>query len=199
LILWTSRQATRATVPAAVLSFGASLAVFALSWFEHNRAIRPSTLLNLYLLFSLVFDAVQVRTLYLRHDDAAILGLFTASISIKTVLLLLEVRSKRGYLKAPYNRFSPETTGGIFNHSFFWWLSPVLTTGFKKILTVNDLSTTDPELLSESLQNQMQSSWNKCRRLCPIVVNADSLQMRPPANLPWFMPYSTVSDGLWRR
>jgi ATP-binding cassette subfamily C (CFTR/MRP) protein 1 len=183
LIIWTSRQATCATVPAAVLSFGASLAVIALSWFEHSRAIRPSTLLNLYLLFSLVFDAVQVRTLYLRHDDASILGLFTASIGIKAALLLLEVKSKRGYLKAPYNRFSQETTSGIFNHSFFWWLIPVLTTGFKKILTLDDLYTTDQELLSEHLQNQMQISWNKCLRLSPIVASANSLQMRPLANM----------------
>lgn len=174
------------------------MAVIALSWFEHNKAIRPSTLLNLYLLFSIIFDVVQVRTLYLRHDDSAILGLFTASISIKTILLLLEARTKRGYLKHPYNKFSPETTSGIFNHSFFWWLSPVLTTGFKNILTVNDLVATDQELLSESLQNQMQSSWNKCRYLYPTIPNTDGLQMRPPANLPWFMPYSTVSDGLWR-
>lgn len=175
LITWISRQATRATIPAAVLSFGASLAVTVLSWFEHSRAIRPSTLLNLYLLFSLIFDAVQVRTLYLRHDDASILGLFTASIGLKAALLLLEAKSKRGYLKAPYNRFSQETTGGIFNHSFFWWLIPVLTTGFKKILTLDDLYTTDQELLSEHLQNQMQISWNKCLCLSPNVASADSL------------------------
>jgi ATP-binding cassette subfamily C (CFTR/MRP) protein 1 len=168
-----------------------------LSWFEHNRAIRPSTLLNLYLLFSLVFDAVQVRTLYLRHDDSTILGLFTASIGLKLVLLLLEAKSKRGYLKPPYNRFSPETTNGIFDYSFFWWLLPVLTTGFKKILTLDDLFTTDQELLSESLQNQMQSSWNKCLCLSLIVANADSLQIRPLANMHWFMLSSIVCDGLW--
>jgi ATP-binding cassette, subfamily C (CFTR/MRP), member 1 len=162
LILWTSHQATRATIPAAALSFGASLAVTVLSWFEHSRAIRPSTLLNLYLLFSLLFDAIQARTLYLRHDNSSILCLFTASIGLKLILLLLEAQSKRAYLKYPYNRFSPETISGIFSHSFFWWLIPVLTTGFKKILTLDDLFATDQELLSEALQTQMQRSWNKC-------------------------------------
>jgi ATP-binding cassette subfamily C (CFTR/MRP) protein 1 len=162
LVLWSSHQVTRATIASAVLSFVASLAVFALSRFEHSRGIRPSTLLNLYLLISLVFDAVQVRTMYLRHDKSAILALATTSTALKAILLLLEAQSKRAYLRTPYNRFSPETTSGIFNHSFFWWLTPVLGNGFRKILTLDDLFTTDPELLSEPLQNRMQKSLDKC-------------------------------------
>jgi hypothetical protein len=167
LIVWTSHQVTRATVPAAVLSFIASLAVSVLSRLEHSRGIRPSTLLNLYLLTSLLFDAVQVRTLYLRHDDLAILGLFTASVAIKAVLLLLEAKNKRAYLRPPYNRFSPETTSGIFNHSFFFWLNPVLFAGFRRVLTLDDLFTTDQALLSDPLHHAMQNSWNKC--ICSIL------------------------------
>jgi len=102
LILWTSHRLTNATVPAAVLSFAAALAIFCLSRFEHSRSIRPSVILNVYLLASLVFDAVQVRTLYLRHDDPLILGLFAINIGIKLTLLLLEAKNKRHFLKQPY-------------------------------------------------------------------------------------------------
>jgi ATP-binding cassette subfamily C (CFTR/MRP) protein 1 len=154
---------TQAAVPSASLSLLAALAILILSRLEDNRSIRPSFLLNIYLLVSVVFDAVQVRTLYLRHDDSKILGLFTASIFTKSALLLLESRSKRIYLRPPYSTYSPEETSGIFNISFFWWLSPILASGFRKLLTLDDLFTTDNALLSEPLGEQMQQSWNKCR------------------------------------
>lgn len=184
LILWTSHKVTRATVPAAVLSFVASLVVFVLSRLEHSRGIRPSTLLNLYLLISLLFDTVQVRTLYLRHDDSAILGLFTASVGIKAILLLLEAKNKRSCLRPPYNRFSPETTSGIFNHSFFWWLNPILLKGFRSILTLDDLFTTDQALLSEPLQHEMERAWNMCMSLPLDMLSTDRLQTPRPASMP---------------
>jgi len=165
LICWSRNQLTWAALPSGILSFLAGIVLLCLSRLEHSRAIRPSLLLNIYLLVSLSFDAVQVRTLYLKHVDPSILGLFTADVVIKVVLLLLESKSKRSYLKAPYNSYSPETTSGIFNRSFFWWLNPVVLTGFRKILTLDDLFTSDLDLLSEPLLHQMQKSWNKCEQL----------------------------------
>lgn len=152
---------TRATIPAAVLSFIVALAVCVLSAYEHTRGIRPSTILTLYLLTSVAFDSVQVRTLYLHKDANAILSLFTTAIGIKFALLLLEGRSKQSYLKAPYNKFSPETTSGVLNRSFSWWLNPLLTAGWKKILTLNDLFETDQGLLSEPLLQHITHAWNK--------------------------------------
>jgi len=153
---------TRATLPSAVISLFAAIAILVLSPLEHNRAVRPSTLLNIYLLVSLVFDAVQVRTLYLRKEEPTILGLFSADIGLKGILLLLESTSKRKWLRFPYNGYSPETTSGVFNRSFFWWLNPLLSSGFRKLLTIDDLFATDVELLSEPLSERMEISWNKC-------------------------------------
>lgn len=124
--------------------------------------MRPSLLLNAYLLISIVFDVAQVRTLFLRHDDPAILGLFTANIGVKLVLLFLESRSKRRYLRAPYNGYSPEVTGGFFGTGFFWWLSPLLAMSFRRVLTLDDLYKPDDALLSEPVNLEMQMSWKKC-------------------------------------
>ena len=198
LILWTSHRFTRASVPAAALSFMASFTVFVLSRLEHGRGIRPSTLLNLYLLTSLLFDAIQVRTLYLRHDDPAILSLVTANVGIKTVLLLLEAKTKRGCLRAPFNKFSPEATSGIFSHSFFWWLNPVLLKGFRTVLTLDDLFTTDQALLSEFLQCDMQTSWDRCKIFVFDIVRTDDIQMLRPRNMALSKQSSTVLDGLLR-
>ncbi|RFU32078.1 hypothetical protein B7463_g4239, partial [Scytalidium lignicola] len=161
LTCWSMNRVTNVTVPAAVLSFLAAIAVLALSRLEDSRTVRPSSLLNIYLLISLVFDAVQVRTLYLRHDDPPILGLFTADVTLKALLLFLEGRSKRRYLKSPYNEYPPEAISGILNRSFFWWINPILATGFRKILTLDDLWKSDPALLSAPLCEQMIKSWDK--------------------------------------
>lgn len=57
--------ATRVTVAAAAFSFVASLVVVALSTLEHARSYRPSGLLVAYLLLTTLFEAAQVRTLFL--------------------------------------------------------------------------------------------------------------------------------------
>lgn len=196
LICWSRNQLTRGALPSAVLSFLAGIAILCLSHLEHSRAIRPSSLINIYLLVSLSFDAVQVRTLYLKHVDSAILGLFTADIVIKVALLLLESKSKRSHLRAPYNSYSTETTSGIFNRSFFWWLNPVVFTGFRKILTLDDLFTSDPELLSEPLLQQMERSWNTRRRhLTFAPVATHTIQTSHPENILWPTPRFTASNG----
>ncbi|CZR60647.1 related to multidrug resistance protein [Phialocephala subalpina] len=163
LICWSRYRVTRATVPSAVLSFLASVVVLFLSRFEHSRAVRPSSLLIAYLLVSVAFDAVQVRTLFLRHDESSILGLFTTSVALKLILLLFESMNKRRYLRAPYNSYPPESTSGLFGRSFFWWLNPMLATGFRTLMTLDDLFVPDKALQSEPLGEQMKKSWNKYR------------------------------------
>ncbi len=176
---------TKATIPAAALSFLAALAILLLSRVEHTRSIRPSFIINIYLLTSVAFDAVQARTLFLRHDNSTILGLFMANIAIKLALLVLESINKRRCLRSPYKNYSPEATSGIFSRSFFWWIIPLLATGFRKLITLNDLFITDNALKSEVLFEEMQISWSKCK-YCSIslVSNADFVQIEILENMP---------------
>lgn len=162
LVLWTTNGVVRteASVPSATLAFVAAIAVFALSYVEHSRSVAPSTLLNVYLLFSLVFDLVQARTLYLRHDDTPIAAVFSAMIGIKAALLFLESLGKRSYLKKPYRELPPESISGIFNQSFFWWLNSLFIGGFRRLLSFDDLFTIDGELTSEGLGNNIQQAWD---------------------------------------
>ena len=165
LILWTSHAATRASVPSATLSFLDALAILALSYAEHTRSVRPSALLNVYLFFSFIMDVAQIRTLFLRLDNRAIIAVSTTSMCTKMVLLLLEMQSKRRYLKFPYRSYPPEATSGVFNRSFFWWINLLFRAGFRKLLSFNDLYALDEDLLSEPLGVKMQGSWDQCRCL----------------------------------
>lgn len=143
----------------------AAVAVLLLSSLEHSRTLQPSIVLNLYLPVSLAFDAVQVRTLYLRNGTETIAALSAATVGIKLCLLFLESLNKRRYLKLPYREFSPETLSGIINRSFFWWLNPLFVRGISKILTLDDLFVIDQALLSEPLLQKMQVSWNKSEQM----------------------------------
>lgn len=161
LIAWTNQPATRASVPAATLSFIDSLAFLALTS-ASPRHVRPISLLSQYLLFSIGFSIVELRTLYLREDPRVILGISTTILAVKVSLLLLETQTRRKWLRAPYQRYSPEATSGVINRGLFWWVNPLMTAGFRKILSLEDLYTTDPSLETESLEKQMRRAWNKC-------------------------------------
>jgi ATP-binding cassette subfamily C (CFTR/MRP) protein 1 len=163
VICWLSTNGTRAAVPSAVLSFVASFGLLFLSRLEHSRSVRPSFILSIYLLVSVSVDALQVRTLFLRHDKPAIVGLSTANVAIKSVLLVLESKSKREHLRSPYKSYPPELTSGIYNRSFFWWINPLLVTGFRELITLDDLFVIDTSLNSEVLLVEIQASWSKCK------------------------------------
>jgi ATP-binding cassette subfamily C (CFTR/MRP) protein 1 len=162
LVLQTRTPSTKASIPAATLSMLAALAVLLLSPLEHSRSLRPSIVLNIYLLISIAFDSVQVRTLYLRNSPKAISALSAATVGIKITLFGLEALSKRRYLRFPYQNLSPETTSGIISLSLFWWLNPIFLRGLGRILTLNDLFITDQALLSRPLFQKMSDSWTKC-------------------------------------
>jgi len=100
LELWTEAPLrTIASVPAAALGLCVSLALMLLTCFEHIKSTKPSSLISTYLLFSLVFDAAQTRTLFLRGGQPSLAAVSTTSTAIKVAMLILESKSKRAYLK----------------------------------------------------------------------------------------------------
>ena len=187
MISWSSNNSARAAVPSAALSVVAAFALLFLSRLEHSRSVQPSLTLNVYLLASVICDALQLRTIFFRHDKPAIVWLSTANLVLKLFLLLVESRSKQKHLKAPYNRYPPEATSGFFSRIFFWWINPILVTGFRKLITLDDLFAVDSSLMSEVLVLEIQSSWSKCKyhnMQPPALVIADLFQIEVLGNTP---------------
>jgi ATP-binding cassette subfamily C (CFTR/MRP) protein 1 len=167
LILWAAANSHRtpASIPVGFLSLISSLAICVLSYVEHCRSIRPSTLLNIYLFFALIPNAIQLRTLYLRDSTSTIFHVSLASAIITLFLLVLEAQAKTKYLKREFQGQAPEAVSGFWNRSFFWWINPLLVTGYYNILTLDNLPRLDPSMSSETLRVRMQASWDKRRRL----------------------------------
>ncbi|KAJ5160374.1 uncharacterized protein N7482_007378 [Penicillium canariense] len=147
----------------AVLAAGALL-LCALSYAEHTRSVRPSFILNTYLLCSLLFDIVRARTLWLRAIDGfndVISIVTTVAVGVKLLLVILEAVEKRPILKTEFAGYPPEATAGFYNRSLFWWLNPLFKNGFRNVLSVEDLFVLDKELSSERLLAMFEERWSR--------------------------------------
>ncbi|CAI7605239.1 unnamed protein product [Penicillium palitans] len=133
--------------------------VLVLSWVEDERSVRPSSLLAIYLLFTLLFDIVQTRTLWLSYGNLLVPSLFTANIAVKTAMVLFESLGKQKHLIGSYQDLPPESTSGIVNRSSMWWLNRLFSTGFRSLLTTEDLDPLDRPLQSAGTARQASKAW----------------------------------------
>lgn len=124
---------------AAVLVFVAGLLLIFVSHAEHIRSVRPSSLISAYLFFTLLFDCVVSRTLWLLDGTGVRARLFTSTVAIKVLVLGIEAWEKRSILLAQYRDLSPEVTSGILSRSVFIWLNSLMKLGFVRTLTDQDL------------------------------------------------------------
>ncbi|RAK99259.1 P-loop containing nucleoside triphosphate hydrolase protein [Aspergillus ibericus CBS 121593] len=161
VVLWARHNIIRTAIPAISLSLVDALSITFLSAIEHNRSVRPSSLLSIYLFLSIGFDAVQVRTLFIRQYPPSLAALSAATVALKVLLLALEAQPKRRYLKSAHRDTSPESTSGIFARTIFWWLNRLFLTGFRKLLTIEDLFPTDEDLRSGPLRRKIRLAWEK--------------------------------------
>jgi hypothetical protein len=131
LVLQTVHPAlrTRATLAAASLTLVDALGLCYLSHSEHIHSIRPSALINVYLLVTLPFDIARCRTLWLNGATGPVAAAFSSMLGVKVMILVAEAIEKRDILLARYQYSSPEVTSGIYSRSFFFWLNSLMTTG----------------------------------------------------------------------
>lgn len=126
------------------------------SYLEHSRSLRPSIFLNAYLFLTIPLDIAQARTLWLASttfDEIIFSRLFTATIAVKAALIILESQHKSKVVVCfDVKEHSPEETSGLFGLGAFVWLNQLFLTGYRKILTLDDLFPLDQNLASEVLQ-----------------------------------------------
>jgi ATP-binding cassette subfamily C (CFTR/MRP) protein 1 len=175
LVLWAKHQGrqNRAAIPSAAMSLVTSLVLIVLSFFEHMRSIRPSWLLNIYLVLTVVFDVVRSRTYSLSPDLDTIATVFTSRVAVELILAIIEARPKRHLLLPTFAGCPPEATSGPYKRALFWWLNALLKKGYSESLSVDDLFHLDKHLQSNYLHHLIGSSWDRCKlphvrpMLCP--------------------------------
>ena len=135
------------------------MALCALSTFEHLRSLRPSTVINAYLLVTLPLNVSQVRTLWLRHSYHSAAITYSVAGGIKLLLLAVEAVEKQRLIQPQFRPAAPESTTGIYSRSVFWWLNPLFITGYKNILSGDTLLAIDDALLSRNVYKGFQRTW----------------------------------------
>jgi ATP-binding cassette, subfamily C (CFTR/MRP), member 1 len=150
---------TRASLPAAVLALAAALSLSLLSYIEHTRNIRPSSIINAYLLLTLPFDAAQLRTKWIRGNNVAASGVASSVLAVKLLVLISEATEKRGILSTSYADSSPEATSGLYSRGLFWWLNPLFRLGFRGIVSDSDIFDVDRDLQSQALGVRFENHW----------------------------------------
>ncbi|KAM5348158.1 hypothetical protein ACJ41O_007982 [Fusarium nematophilum] len=168
VVLWAARPAgtrlDRASLAAACVSFASSLMSCVLSYAEHAKSPRPSSLLNAFFLVSLLLDAAVLRTLWLAPGsvlNAAIPPVFTAAFSLKAMLVVLEGWSKAPYLVGEAGLHSPEGTAGLYARAVFAWVTPLLLTGFRRLLRPMDLFKLDEDMGAADLNERFWWNWHQ--------------------------------------
>ncbi|KAG9504500.1 hypothetical protein J7337_004473 [Fusarium musae] len=164
VVLWATRPSNsrldRVSVAAACVSFASSLMSCVLSRVEHAKSPRPSSLLSLFLAVSLLLDVALLRTLWLVRMGAAIPAVFTAAFTLKAIIIVLEGWSKAQCLVAGSGPHSPEVTAGLYARAVFAWVTPLLLTGFRKLLRPADLFELDEEMGSAGLIAGFWKHWH---------------------------------------
>jgi hypothetical protein len=132
-----------------------SLGIGALVVLEHDRSIRPSSIIIAYLLASVLFDAVQLRTLLLTGSRTVVAATLSVTLFLKSTILVLELRSKSRLLRGPYNNVPPEGVSSVISRALYWWTVPLLAAGYRRLLSSVDLFAVDDGMRSTDLGDRL--------------------------------------------
>ncbi|KAM3083743.1 hypothetical protein ACMFMF_001108 [Clarireedia jacksonii] len=166
LVAIKSFHVTSMFMAASVLKLVSALFMLTLSVVDHSKSPRPSVLLNSYLFLTLLLDAAQARTLFLSSDDkpeVTYSSVFVAAIALKAGILLLEAQQKSRWVGWDEKEHSPEETSGIFSLGVYFWLNEMFISGYRRVLTVDDLYPLDSSFNAKSLHDEFSRNMDYSR------------------------------------
>ncbi|KAJ6439743.1 protein related to tpa inducible protein [Purpureocillium lavendulum] len=146
-------------IASTALVFAASVSAIPLSYLEHERAVRPSTVLSVYVLATLLFDIAQARTAWLvviNPYDGIIAKLFTCSLAAKLAILCLEAIPKTRWITWDAEQHSPEESTNIFSLGVYFWLNQLLLRGYRVVLGIENLYPLDVAMSASTLHSRLE-------------------------------------------
>jgi ATP-binding cassette, subfamily C (CFTR/MRP), member 1 len=154
---------TGASLAADILAIVGITSVAWLSFIDHQRSLRPSTLLSLYLSALVILDIPRARTLWLMGSTNGEAAAMTVILVLTSIALLLESTEKRSAIAADKRSGAPEEYSGFWTRTAFAWLAATFYAGYSNILDQDDLPTLDTRLQSNALRRNLVIAWGKCK------------------------------------
>ncbi|KID73703.1 ABC transporter, partial [Metarhizium brunneum ARSEF 3297] len=163
LALWTqpNTPTTRLTIPLRAIIIASFIWFVYVSYLEHVRSVRPSTILCIYLGISCLLDMACARTVFFIPGYHIVAPIHLASYFFKLVLLALETTEKRRLLMLQWRNTSPEATASFYSRVLFVWLNSLFLKGYKTLLTVDTLTPLDQDILDASRPTKLEERWGK--------------------------------------
>ena len=154
-----------ASIAADILFLAAFAGAIMLSYLDHIRSIRPSTVLAIFLSTMTLLSVARVRTIWLVWSTNSIPMVIPVLLSFILILtlvsLLLESLEKRKNIDQTDPDATPEQFSGFWKRTSFAWLASTFRQGYRRILTVHELPALDPKLDTDVLLQQLESKWSK--------------------------------------
>ncbi|KAK3316811.1 hypothetical protein B0H66DRAFT_305987 [Apodospora peruviana] len=161
--LWGSGHGivTRTTVASGTLSFLSTAVLLVLSDYDHRLSVRPSALIQAFLISTAVVDLPRIRTQWLldNNNNTTVASLFTVTFVLRLTLLVTESVQKWKHATIPPDQIPPEMRQGVIGRTLFWWLNPMFLEGYRKNLTMDDLFAIDDGLKGTILYERLLKSW----------------------------------------
>jgi ATP-binding cassette subfamily C (CFTR/MRP) protein 1 len=151
---------TRATIPVTVIGLVAIVVMGALSYLEHRRSPRPSSLLTLYLLAAAPMNVARCRTLWHMPTTNGVVLSFTATVCLMGIALGLELAPKDAFVMEEMGKTSPEERRGIVERAMLTWIVPVFAYGYRNTFTSRTLPVVDKTLTTCRLSERDVHSTN---------------------------------------
>ncbi|KAF2023756.1 hypothetical protein EK21DRAFT_80114 [Setomelanomma holmii] len=156
---------TRATIPVTTIGLFAIVVMGALSYLEHRRSPRASSLLQLYLLAAAPMNAARCRTLWHMPSSNGVVVTFIVTASLMGIALGLELVPKDALLRDETREISPEEKRAVVERSLLTWIVPVFVHGYWHTFTHRTLPAVDPKLtacrLKETAVNSTDLNLNQ--------------------------------------
>ena len=152
---------TRASIAAPILNLVATVGVIFLSYTEHGRNVRPSSLLILYLSLSSITAVPKLRTLWLLPHSTTAAALWTASVVLTLVTVVLESWNKVNSLRSTHQPLTKEEVSNFWVRASFFWTLPLFRNGYTSILSLDDIPEVDKPLGGYYGYGKLRATWAK--------------------------------------
>jgi hypothetical protein len=139
---------------------GAVIVIF-WSYLADTRQVRPSTAITLYYIASILLNITFLWSLKTIPDSRNESITYIALICSQIILCTLENRSKENYFVDGNDWTSPESTKGILNRTFFWWMKDLFIKAASGRIASKDMFNLSPEMQSSSLSTRIIQMWVK--------------------------------------
>ncbi|CAE6470998.1 unnamed protein product [Rhizoctonia solani] len=150
----------------ALVTVIASLFVGLLTYYNHTRTRRSSTILLTLWPFYLLEQVVILRTQYLlHHSHNTLFALRCALLVVGALSWTLECfcpdRTKPDPDAEPEERELPYERANVYSRLTFGWMTPLMKLGYSRFISEKDMSALSPSDTAHSLSDELQKHWSR--------------------------------------